>query len=58
MSENGRVTIGRAQARQSPLDKLVAELMIHVNNTWGRLLAEHGAAGAVPRAGRDGKVQA
>ena len=23
----------------------IAELMIHVNNTWGRLLADHGAAG-------------
>jgi len=26
--------------RDSPLDKLVSELMIHVNNTWGRDLAE------------------
>jgi exoribonuclease-2 len=31
--------------RGTPLDKLVAELMIHVNNTWGRLLADHDAAG-------------
>jgi len=31
--------------RGSPLDKLISELMIHVNNTWGRLLAERGAAG-------------
>ncbi len=26
------------RARGSPLDKLIAELMIHVNNSWGRLL--------------------
>jgi exoribonuclease-2 len=31
--------------RGSPLDKLISELMIHVNNTWGRELAEHKAAG-------------
>ncbi|HVE49830.1 MAG TPA: RNB domain-containing ribonuclease [Casimicrobiaceae bacterium] len=42
--ERGRVSIV-PRPRGSPLDKLIAELMIHVNNTWGRLLAEHGAAG-------------
>ncbi|HEY7943061.1 MAG TPA: RNB domain-containing ribonuclease, partial [Casimicrobiaceae bacterium] len=31
--------------RGSPLDKLVSELMIHVNNTWGRLLSDAGIAG-------------
>jgi len=31
--------------RGSPIDKLVAELMIFVNNTWGRFLADHRAAG-------------
>lgn len=31
--------------RGSPLDKLISELMIHVNSTWGKLLAEHRAAG-------------
>jgi exoribonuclease-2 len=41
---DGRVTIVPRE-RGSPLDKLIAELMIHVNNTWGRLLADHGAAG-------------
>jgi exoribonuclease-2 len=41
---DGRVAIVPRE-RGSPLDKLVAELMIHVNNTWGRLLADHGAAG-------------
>ena len=33
------------RARGSPLDKLVAELMICVNSTWGKLLADAGAAG-------------
>jgi exoribonuclease-2 len=40
----GRVDIVPRE-RGSPVDKLVSELMIHVNNTWGRLLAERGAAG-------------
>ena len=35
--DDGRVEIV-PRARGSPLDKLVAELMIHVNNSWGRLL--------------------
>ena len=42
--------------RGSPLDKLISELMIHVNNTWGRLLAERGAAGLY-RAQAAGKVK-
>ncbi|MEO8751480.1 MAG: RNB domain-containing ribonuclease [Casimicrobiaceae bacterium] len=41
---DGRVDIVPRE-RGSPLDKLISELMIHVNNTWGRLLADHGAAG-------------
>ena len=41
---DGRVAIVPRE-RGSPLDKLIAELMIHVNNTWGRLLADRGAAG-------------
>ncbi|MEO6565696.1 MAG: RNB domain-containing ribonuclease [Casimicrobiaceae bacterium] len=41
---DGRVAIV-ARERGSPLDKLVAELMIHVNSTWGRLLADHDVAG-------------
>ena len=36
--ERGRVSIV-PRPRGSPLDKLVAELMIHVNATWGRTLA-------------------
>ncbi len=41
---DGRVAIVPRE-RGSPLDKLVSELMIHVNNTWGKLLADRGAAG-------------
>ena len=41
---DGRVSI-MPRERGSPLDKLIAELMIHVNNSWGRLLADHGFAG-------------
>ncbi|MFO1303435.1 MAG: ribonuclease catalytic domain-containing protein [Burkholderiales bacterium] len=41
---DGRVAIVPRE-RGSPLDKLVAELMIHVNNTWGKLLADRAAAG-------------
>jgi exoribonuclease-2 len=44
LNEPGRVAIVR-RPRGSPLDRLVAELMIHVNSTWGRLLADRGAAG-------------
>ena len=44
LGEAGRVTIV-PRPRGSPLDKLIAELMIHVNSTWGRLLADRGAAG-------------
>jgi len=36
--EPGHVAITQ-RTRGNPLDKLVAELMIHVNHTWGRLLA-------------------
>ena len=44
LAEPGRVTIV-PRPRGSPLDKLIAELMIYANNTWGRLLAEHRVAG-------------
>ncbi|MDQ2917357.1 MAG: RNB domain-containing ribonuclease [Pseudomonadota bacterium] len=37
--EPGRVAI-TPRTRGDPLDKLVAELMIHVNHTWGRRLAD------------------
>jgi exoribonuclease II len=42
--------------RGSPLDKLVAELMIVANSTWGGLLAEHKVAGLY-RAQTGGKVR-
>jgi exoribonuclease-2 len=42
--EPGRVAIV-PRPRGSPIDKLVAELMIFANNTWGRYLADRGAAG-------------
>jgi exoribonuclease-2 len=42
--------------RGSPLDKLVAELMIVANSTWGGLLAEKGVA-AIYRAQTAGKVR-
>jgi exoribonuclease-2 len=53
--ENDRVTITERR-RGSPLDKLVAELMILVNRTWGKLLDDHGA-GAIYRTQGDGKVR-
>ncbi len=37
----GRVAI-EPRRRGTPVDTLVAELMIHVNSTWGKLLAERG----------------
>ena len=51
----GRVTI-EPRERGSPLDKLIAELMIHVNSTWGQKLAEKGAAGLY-RVQAGGKVK-
>ncbi len=42
--EHARVSV-RARRRGAPLDLLVAELMIYANSTWGRWLAERGAAG-------------
>jgi len=38
------VTIQRRK-RGAPLDKIVAELMIFANSTWGKLLDEHGVPG-------------
>ena len=37
----GHVSI-ETRRRGTPVDTLVAELMIHVNSTWGKLLAERG----------------
>jgi exoribonuclease-2 len=51
----GRVTIVERK-RGSPLDKLVAELMILANSTWGKLLAERRVA-AIYRTQAAGKVR-
>jgi exoribonuclease II len=51
---DGVVSIVNRQ-RGSPMDKLVAELMIEANNQWGGLLAEHGLPG-IYRAKNTGKV--
>jgi exoribonuclease-2 len=51
----GRVDIVERR-RGSPLDKLVAELMIVANSTWGKLLADAGIA-AIYRAQAAGKVR-
>ena len=53
--EPGRVRIV-ARPRGSPLDKLVSELMIFVNSTWGKLLADAGVAGLY-RTQSNGKVK-
>ena len=42
--------------RGTPIDKLVSELMIYVNSTWGRQLAESGTA-AIYRVQSTGKVR-
>ncbi len=42
--------------RGTPVDKLVAELMIHANASWGRLLADHQVAG-IYRVQSSGKVR-
>ncbi len=51
----GHVSIGR-RSRGSPMDKLVAELMIHANMTWGKLLDRAGVPGMY-RAQGGGKVR-
>ncbi|SRR6266567_2890194 len=51
----GRVSIV-PRPRGSPLDKLIAELMIHVNSTWGRLLTDARVTGLY-RIQQGGKVK-
>jgi exoribonuclease-2 len=53
--EEGRVRVV-PRRRGVPLDKLVSELMILANASWGELLAEHGAAG-IYRVQSVGKVR-
>jgi len=55
IAENARVTITERR-RGTPLDKLVAELMILANQTWGRLLDDNGLA-AIYRVQSSGKVR-
>ncbi|WP_298311648.1 RNB domain-containing ribonuclease [Propionivibrio sp.] len=54
-AESCRVDISERK-RGSPLDKLVAELMIVANSTWGGLLAEKGVP-AIYRVQHGGKVR-
>jgi exoribonuclease-2 len=53
--EDARVTITERR-RGTPLDKLVAELMIAVNGTWGKLLDDRDVA-AIYRVQSTGKVR-
>jgi exoribonuclease-2 len=53
--ENGRVAI-EARKRGAPLDKVVSELMILANTTWGEQLAEKDLAG-IYRVQSSGKVR-
>ena len=53
--ENDHITISTRQ-RGSPIDKVVAELMIFVNSEWGKLLAQHDVAG-IYRTQSGGKVK-
>jgi exoribonuclease-2 len=54
--EHDRVRIV-ARKRGAPLDKLVSELMILVNATWGRFLDERGVAALYRAQGPAGKVR-
>ena len=51
----GHVSIG-TRKRGSPMDKLVAEMMIHANATWGKLLDKAGVPG-IYRVQSGGKVR-
>lgn len=51
--ENDIVTIVRRK-RGAPLDKIVAELMIFANSTWGKLMADHGVPGIYRSQGSGG----
>ncbi|HJV51594.1 MAG TPA: RNB domain-containing ribonuclease [Noviherbaspirillum sp.] len=51
--ENDIVTILRRK-RGAPLDKIVAELMIFANSTWGKLMHDHGVPGIYRSQGAGG----
>lgn len=54
--EGERVVITR-RLRGNPLDKLVSELMIYVNSTWGGMLAKHDVPAIYRVQGAAGKVR-
>ncbi len=51
--EAGLVKIEKRH-RGAPLDKIVAELMIYANSTWGKLMHERGVPGIYRSQGRNG----
>jgi len=51
--ENDVVSIVRRK-RGAPLDKIVAELMIFANSTWGKLMHDHGVPGIYRAQGASG----
>jgi exoribonuclease-2 len=53
--ENDHITISN-RLRGSPIDKVVSELMILVNSSWGKLLADNDIAG-IYRTQNNGKVK-
>ncbi len=53
--ENDRVSIGQ-RLRGSPIDKVVSELMILTNSSWGKLLDDNAVAG-IYRTQNNGKVK-
>jgi exoribonuclease-2 len=53
--ENDHITISN-RLRGSPIDKVVSELMILVNSSWGKLLADNDVAG-IYRTQNNGKVK-
>jgi exoribonuclease-2 len=53
--ENDHITISN-RLRGSPIDKVVSELMILVNSSWGKLLADNNVAG-IYRTQNNGKVK-
>ncbi len=53
--KDDRITIGH-RLRGAPIDKVVSELMILANSTWGKLLDEHKVSG-IYRTQNNGKVK-
>jgi exoribonuclease-2 len=53
--ENDRISIGQ-RLRGSPIDKVVSELMILANSSWGKLLDDNDVAG-IYRTQNNGKVK-